>query len=56
MRGLEYIFLPVVVNSLSDAEVEAIASEPTAAKRRREYLEDQIGKLTAGQEIFNSVL
>jgi hypothetical protein len=56
VRGLEKIFSPVVVNALTDAEAEAIASEPAAAKRRREYLEDQIRRLTAGHEIFKSVL
>ena len=45
IRGLEEIFSPVVVNSLTDSEVEAIASEPTSAKRQRQLLENHIAKL-----------
>lgn len=39
MHVLEKIFSPVVVNAMSETEVEAIASEPSA-KRHREFLED----------------
>jgi len=56
IRGLENIFSPVVVNGLSDAEVEAIASEPSAAKRERQFLEDRITKLKDGQSIFRGVM
>jgi len=56
IRGLEKIFSPVVVNGLSDAEVEAIASEPGAAKRRRLFLEDRVAKLGDGQGIFRGVM
>lgn len=56
IRGLEKIFSPVVVNGLSDAEVEAIASEPGAAKRQRQFLEDRIAKLKDGQSIFRGVM
>ena len=56
MRGLEKIFSPVVVNAMSDAEVEAIASEPLSAKRQREFLEDRIKKLQDGYEIFRGVM
>ncbi|KAF7879541.1 hypothetical protein EAF04_000736 [Stromatinia cepivora] len=56
VRGLENIFSPVIVNSLSDVEVEAIASEPTSAKRQREFLEDRISKLEDGYEIFRGVM
>ncbi|PQE28022.1 hypothetical protein CJF32_00005775 [Rutstroemia sp. NJR-2017a WRK4] len=56
VRGLENIFSPVVVHGLSDAEVEAIASEPTSAKRQREFLEDRISKLEDGYEIFKGVM
>lgn len=56
MRGLESILSPVVVNSMSDAEVEAIAAEPTAAKRQREFLEDRVKKLEDGHEIFRGVM
>lgn len=56
IRGLEKIFSPVVVNSLTDSEVEAIASEPANAKRQRQFLEDRIAKLKDGQSIFRSVM
>jgi hypothetical protein len=56
VRGLENIFSPVVVHGLSDVEVEAIASEPTSAKRQREFLEDRISKLEDGYEIFRGVM
>lgn len=56
IRGLEKIFSPVVVNGLTDSEVEAIASEPASAKRQRQFLEDRIAKLKDGQSIFRSVM
>ena len=56
IRGLEKIFSPVIVNSLTDSEAEAIASEPTSAKRQRQFLEDRIAKLKDGQSIFRSVM
>ncbi|KAE9378323.1 dynamin family protein-like protein [Stipitochalara longipes BDJ] len=56
VRGLEKIFSPVVVNAMSDVEVEAIASEPLSAKRQREFLEERIKKLKDGHEIFRGVM
>lgn len=56
VRGLENIFSPVVVNGLSDGEVEAIASEPASTRRQREFLEDRISKLEEGHEIFRGVM
>lgn len=56
IRGLEKIFSPVVVNILTDSEVEAIASEPASAKRQRQFLEDRIAKLKEGQSIFRIVM
>jgi hypothetical protein len=41
---------------MKDSEVEAIASEPLAAKRKRVFLTDRIKKLEDGQEIFRGVL
>jgi hypothetical protein len=55
VRGLEEIFSPVVVNGLSDPDVEGIASEPASAKRQRAFLEDRIAKLKEGHEILRSV-
>lgn len=42
----------MAVNQLSDAEAEAIASEPVSAKRHREFLLDRIEKLEAGYRIL----
>ena len=56
IRGLEAIFLPVVVNDLSDSETEAIASEPASAERQREFLEDRIRKLKEGHRILQDVI
>lgn len=56
VRGLESIFSPVVVNALSDAQVAAIAAEPDTAQRQRQYLEDRIAKLKAGESIFRGVM
>lgn len=56
VRGLEKIFSPVVVNAMSDAEVEAIASEPLSAKRQREFLEERMKKLRDGNAIFKGVM
>ena len=56
IRDLENIFSPVTVNALSDTEVITIASEPTAAMRRREFLRDRISKLSDGHKIFLGVM
>lgn len=52
VRGLETIFSPVAVNKFSDAEAEAVASEPVSAKRQREFLIDRIERLEAGYRIL----
>ncbi len=56
IRGLEKIFSPVVVNSLSDSDVEKIAAEPPALKRQRQFLKDRIEKLENGQKIFKDIM
>ena len=56
IRGLEEIFSPVVVNGLSDSDVEKIASEPPALKRQRQFLKDRIEKLENGQKIFKGIM
>lgn len=56
VRGLEEIFSPLVVSSFTDAEIVAIASEPSSTQNKRQFLEDRIQKLEAGQEIFKSVM
>jgi hypothetical protein len=50
------IFSPIFVNSLDSAKAEALASEPLASQRKREFLESQIRKLKEGQEIFKGVM
>ncbi|RDL37655.1 p-loop containing nucleoside triphosphate hydrolase [Venustampulla echinocandica] len=56
VRGLEKIFSPVLVSNLDPKEAEDLASEPASARRKREYLEDQIKKLEEGREIFKHVI
>ncbi|MCJ1350688.1 MAG: hypothetical protein MMC33_000669 [Icmadophila ericetorum] len=56
VRGLEKIFSPLVVNDMSDAEAEAIAAEPPAAKRQRRFLEDRLGKLKDGHRILKGFM
>ena len=56
VRGMETIFNPKVVNRLSNAEAEGLASEPAAAQRQRQFLEDRVTKLKEGQGIFRRVL
>ena len=56
IRGLEKIFSPITVNSLSDADVEAIASEPPSARRQRDFLVDRVTKLDDGQKILRDVI
>jgi hypothetical protein len=56
VRRLEKTPSPVVVNAMSDTEVEAITSEPSSAKRQRELLENRIKKLQDGHKIFRGVM
>lgn len=56
MRGLEKIFSPVAVNGLTDVETESIASEPSSAKRQRDFLNDRIEKLEAGHSVLRGVI
>lgn len=56
VRGLHEIFSPLVVNQMTDAEIEAIASEPPATQRHRAFLEDKMKMLEEGHEIFRDVL
>jgi hypothetical protein len=56
VRGLEKIFSPVAISKLSDAEAEALASEPASAKRRRKFFEERRDRLVAGREVFRSVV
>ena len=56
MRGLEKIFSLIVVNGLSDAETEAIASEPPSARKQRDLLESRMKKLEEGRSILRGVM
>ena len=41
---------------MSEAVSQAIASEPSSAKRQREFLEDRIGKLEDGHRVLRDVI
>ncbi|KAI1114245.1 interferon-induced GTP-binding protein Mx [Nemania sp. NC0429] len=56
VHGLEDIFSPIVVNSMSNVEVEAIASEPLPTRSLRDFLNDRINKLEAGKETFRVMM
>ncbi|MCJ1404013.1 hypothetical protein MMC11_007237 [Xylographa trunciseda] len=56
VRGLELIFSPLTILGMKDAELEAIASEPLSAKRKREFIGDRIEKLKRGQTILRKVM
>jgi hypothetical protein len=53
---VEKIFSPVIVNAMSDTEVEAIASGPLSAKRQSEFLENHIKKLQDRHKIFRGAM
>jgi len=54
--GLEKMFSPVIVNAMSDMEVEAIASGPLSAKRQSEFSENHIKKLQGRHKIFRGAI
>jgi len=56
VRGLEKVFLSVIVNTMSDMEVEAIASGPLSAKRKSEFLENHIKKLQDRHKICRGAI
>lgn len=56
VRDLECIFSPVVVDQLSDEDIKGIATEPTAIKDSRIYLEDRLEKLEKGRKILRLVM
>ena len=56
MRWLEKIFSPLIVNAMSDMEVEAIASGPLSAKRKSEFLENHIKKLQDRHKICRGAI
>ena len=56
IRGLEKIFSPLSVGKLADTDIIAVASEPTSAKRQRDFLDDRITKLMEGHQILRKVI
>ncbi|KAH6653292.1 dynamin family protein-like protein [Truncatella angustata] len=56
VRGLETIFCPVSVNSLPEAKILGIASEPPTTRKQRSFLEDRIKKLNGGHAILRGVM
>jgi hypothetical protein len=56
IRDLQRIFSPVAVIEMSSSEVEKIASQPASATRQRVLLQDRIGKLEHGSDIFRRVM
>ncbi|KAF1971349.1 dynamin family protein-like protein [Bimuria novae-zelandiae CBS 107.79] len=56
VRGLEDIFSPIFVSKLSDADAQAIASEPASCKRQRDFFQDRIEKLKSGHTILRRVM
>ncbi|KAI9739905.1 MAG: hypothetical protein M1818_004961 [Claussenomyces sp. TS43310] len=56
VKGLELIFSPIVVNAMSDAEVEEVAVEPASAKRQRDFLEDRVARLDMGSKVLREVI
>lgn len=50
------MFSPVIVNAMSDMEVEAIASGPLSAKRQSEFSENHIKKLQGRHKIFRGAI
>jgi len=56
VRGLEKVFLSVIINTMSDIEVEAIAFGPLSAKRKSEFLENHIKKLQDRHKICRGAI
>jgi hypothetical protein len=56
MRRLKKVFLSVIVNTISDIEVEAITSRPLSAKRKSEFLENHIKKLQDRHKIYRGAI
>jgi hypothetical protein len=56
VRRLEKVFLSVIVNAMSDMEVEAIASGLLSAKCKSEFLENHIKKLQDRHKICRGAI
>ena len=56
MQDLELIFCLLTVAKLSDTDAVALALEPLAIKRQREFLVSRAAKLEQGREILGEVI
>jgi hypothetical protein len=56
VQDLELIFCPLTVARLSDTEAVALASEPSAVERQREFLIGRLAKLEQGREVLGEVM
>ncbi|KAB8213175.1 P-loop containing nucleoside triphosphate hydrolase protein [Aspergillus novoparasiticus] len=56
VQDLELIFCPLTVAKLSDTDAVALASEPSAIERQREFLIGRVAKLEQGREILGEVM
>jgi hypothetical protein len=56
VRGLEYIFFPITVSQLLDAEILSVAAEPDSTKKEREALTEKVRILTEGQLILSELM
>lgn len=52
LQGLEEIFCPLIVANISDADAVALALEPAATTKQRDYLSGRLAKLKQGREIL----
>lgn len=56
VRGLENIFSPVVVDTLTEEDVAGLASEPAISKRERNRLSEDLTKLEEGRRVLRRAL
>lgn len=54
VRGLEYIFSPITVSQLLDAEILSVG--PDSTKKEREALTENVRILTEGQLILSELM
>ncbi|KAK0368444.1 dynamin family protein [Colletotrichum limetticola] len=56
IRGLDRLFSPLVIISMADDKVEAIASERPESRRQRIFLSNRVQKLEEGRRIFRELI
>lgn len=52
INSLEDIFSPAVVAGWTDEEIAVVVAEPKATTVKRQDLEDRLGRLKKGIEVF----